>query len=264
MKKFLVIGNPIEHSLSPILHNYWIKNNSIDAIYEKQKLNEDELEQHILQVKEQKISGINVTVPFKKAIIPFLDELSYEAESTQSVNTIYLRNNKVIGHNTDIFGFEISIQKSKYNLNDKEVLILGAGGVVPSIIFALNKMKISKIKISNRTKDKAENLKTLFKNIEIIEWGEVPNFDMIINATSLGLKKEDKIDLNFSSTPKNKFFYDVIYNPIETNFLKIGKSLGNITLNGKLMFIYQAFSAFNIWHGLEPDVDENIIKLLDQ
>ena len=90
MKKFVVIGNPIEHSLSPILHNFWIKNNSIDAIYEKQKLNEDELEQQILQVKEKKISGINVTVPFKKAIIPFLDKLSIEAESTQSVNTIYL------------------------------------------------------------------------------------------------------------------------------------------------------------------------------
>ncbi|MDA9667598.1 shikimate dehydrogenase [Candidatus Pelagibacter sp.] len=263
MKKFIVIGNPIEHSLSPLLHNYWIKKSGIDAIYDKQKLNEDELEKNILQIKEKKISGINVTVPFKKTIIPFLDELSIEAESTQSVNTIYLRNNKVIGHNTDIFGFEISIKKSKYNLIDKEVLILGAGGVVPSIIFALNKMKTSKIKISNRTKDKAENLKTIFKNIEIIEWGEVPNFDMIINATSLGLKKEDKIDLDFSSTPKNKFFYDVIYNPIETNFLKIGKNLGNITLNGKLMFIYQALSAFKIWHGLEPDVDENIIKLLD-
>ena len=263
MKKFVVIGNPIEHSLSPILHNFWIKNNSIDAIYEKQKLNKDELEQQILQVKEEKISGINVTVPFKKTIIPFLDELSIEAESTQSVNTIYLRDNKVIGHNTDIFGFETSIKKSKYNFTDKEVLILGAGGVVPSIIFALNKMKISKIKISNRTKDKAENLKTLFKNIEIIEWGEVPNVDMIINATSLGLKKEDKINLDFSLISKNGFFYDVIYNPRETNFLKTGESLGCTTLNGKLMFIYQALLAFNIWHKLEPNVDENVIKLLD-
>ena len=263
MKKFVVIGNPIEHSLSPILHNYWIKNNGIDAIYEKQKLNEDELEKHILQVKEKKISGINVTVPFKKAIIPFLDELSIEAENTQSVNTIYLRDKKVIGHNTDIFGFETSIKKSNYDLTNKEVLILGAGGVVPSIIFALNKMKISKIKISNRTKDKAEDLKILFKNIEIIEWGEVPNFDMIINATSLGLKKEDKINLDFSLISNNRFFYDVIYNPKETNFLKVGKSLGNITSNGKLMFIYQALSSFNIWHELEPDVNENIIKLLD-
>jgi len=135
--------------------------------------------------------------------------------------------------------------------------------VVPSIISALNKMKISKIKISNRTKDKAENLKTLFKNIEIIEWGEVPNFDMIINATSLGLKKEDTINLDFSLISKNGFFYDVIYSPRETNFLKIGKSLGHKTLNGKLMFIYQALSAFNIWHKLEPNINEDLIKLLD-
>jgi shikimate dehydrogenase len=263
MKKFLVIGNPIEHSLSPILHNYWIKNNGIDAIYEKQKINEDQLEQTILQVKQKKINGINVTVPFKKAVIPYLDELSIEAKSTQSVNTIYLKDNNVTGHNTDIDGFETSIEKSKFNLNNKEVLILGAGGVVPSIIFSLNKMKVSKIKISNRTREKAENLKKLFENIEIIEWGEVPNFDMIINATSLGLRKEDSINLDFSQMPKNKIFYDVIYNPKETNFLKTGQSLGNLSLNGKLMFIYQALSAFYIWHGQKPDVDENVIKLLD-
>ena len=264
MKKFLVIGNPIEHSLSPILHNYWIKGNSIDATYEKRKLHKVELEEIVLEIKKKKIDGVNVTVPFKKVIIPFLDELTIEAENTQSVNTLYLKDNKVVGHNTDIIGFETSIEKSKYDVFNKEVLILGSGGVVPSIIFALNKMKVSKIKVSNRTKEKAEKLKEDFKNIELIKWGEVPNFDMIINATSIGLKKEDNIKLDFSLISGNKFFYDVIYNPSETNFLKIGKKLGNKTINGKLMFIYQALSAFNIWHGLKPDVDENVIKLLDK
>ena len=262
MKKFLVIGNPIEHSLSPILHNYWIKNYGINAIYEKRKLDESELDELILQIKQKKIDGVNVTVPFKKTIIPLLDELSTEAENTQSVNTLYLRDNKVIGHNTDIIGFQTSIKKSKYDISNKEIFILGAGGVVPSIIFALNKMKVSKIKISNRTIENAENVKKLFKNIEIIEWGEVPSFDMIINATSIGLKKEDYINLDFSLVSKNCFFYDVIYNPTETNFLKTGKKLGNITLNGKLMLIHQALSAFNIWHGVEPDVNEEVINLL--
>jgi len=263
MKKFLVIGNPIEHSLSPRLHNYWIKNNGIDAIYEKTKLDENELENIVLQIKQKKIYGANITVPFKKAIIPFLDELTTEADSTQSVNTLFLKDNKVIGHNTDIIGFETSIKKSKFNILNKEVLILGAGGVVPSIIFALNKMKVSKIIISNRTREKAENLKKLFKNIEIIDWGEVPNSDMIINATSIGLKKEDHIILDFSLISKNSLFYDVIYNPKETNFLKTGKKMGNMTLNGKLMFIYQALYAFNIWHGIEPNVNEDVTKLLD-
>ena len=263
MKKFFVIGNPIEHSLSPTLHNYWIKSNNIDAIYEKTKLDEDELGHIVLQIKQKKIEGANVTVPFKKAIIPFLDELTVEAENTQSVNTLYLKDNKVIGHNTDIIGFETSIKKSKFNIFNKEVLILGAGGVVPSIIFALKKMKVSKIKISNRTIEKAENLKKLFKNIEIIKWGKIPNIDVIINATSIGLKKNDYIKLDFSLISKNSLFYDVIYNPRETNFLKTGKSLGGTTLNGKLMFIYQALSAFNIWHGIEPRVNEDVIKLLD-
>ena len=264
MEKFLVIGNPIDHSLSPDLHNYWIKNSSIDAIYEKKKINENQLEQIISQVRDNKIKGINVTVPFKKTVIPYLDELSSEAQSTQSVNTIYKKDNKIIGHNTDIFGFEISIKKVEYYLENKEVLILGAGGVVPSIIFSLIKMKASKIKISNRTKEKAENLKKIFKDIEVLKWGEISNFDMIINATSLGLKKEDSLNLDFSSITRNKFFYDVIYNPSETNFLKIGRELGNKTLNGKLMFIFQALSAFNIWHGQTPKIDEDVIKLLDR
>ena len=264
MKKFLVIGNPIEHSLSPELHNYWIKKNNIDAIYEKQKINEDQLKQYILQVKDKKINGINVTVPFKKKIIPYLDKLSIEAQSTQSVNTIYQKNNKIIGHNTDIFGFRTSIEKTEYDLKNKEVLILGAGGVVPSIIFSLIKMKVSKITISNRTKEKAENLKEIYKDLEIIKWGDISNFDIIINATSLGLKKEDNLNFDFSSISGNKFFYDVIYNPSETNFLKIGRELGHKTLNGKLMFIYQAISAFKIWHEKTPEVDENVIKLLDK
>mgnify|MGYP005722638873 FL=1 len=125
-------------------------------------------------------------------------------------------------------------------------------------------MNVSKIRICNRTKEKAENLKKIFKNIEILEWGESSNFDMIINATSLGLKTTDNFNLDFLSISENKFFYDVIYNPVETNFLKIGRKLGNTTLNGKLMFIYQAHLAFKIWHGLEPDIDENVTKLLDK
>jgi shikimate dehydrogenase len=264
MKKFLVIGNPIEHSLSPELHNYWIKKNNINAIYEKQKLNEDQLKQYISKVKDKKIDGINVTIPFKKTIIPYLDELSIEAKSTQSVNTIYQKDNKVIGHNTDIFGFKTSIEKTEYDLENKEVLILGAGGVVPSIIFSLIKMKVSKVTISNRTKEKAENLKKIYKDLEIIKWGDISNFDMIINATSLGLKKEDNLNFDFSSISGNKFFYDVIYNPSETNFLKMGRELGNKTLNGKLMFIYQAVSAFKIWHKKTPQIDDNVIKLLDR
>jgi len=263
MKKYVVIGNPIEHSLSPKLHNYWIKKNNIGAVYEKKKLDEDGLKNIIFEVKEEKINGINVTIPFKKAVIPFLDELSTEANETQSVNTIYLNNGRIIGHNTDAAGFELAIKYSKYNLNNKRIFILGAGGVVPSIIFSLNKMKTSKIILSNRTKEKAENLKDLFKYIEIVNWGEIPNFDMLINATSIGLKAKDEIKLDFSNIGKDKIFYDIIYNPRETKLLKKAKDLGHRTENGKMMFIYQAHQAFTLWHKIMPDIDNETIKLLD-
>jgi len=263
MNKYLVIGNPIEHSLSPKLHNFWIKVNNLDAIYEKKKLNENQLADLILEIKKKNIHGINVTVPFKKVVIPYLDKLTFESDSTQSVNTIHLQDNKLVGHNTDIEGFERSIQDLKLDLINKKALVLGAGGVVPSIIFALNKMKVSEVIISNRTKSKAENLKYLFRNIKIVEWGEIPEFDIIINATSVGLKNEDKMNLDISKVGKNKFFYDVIYKPSETNFLKVGKKLGNKTENGKMMFIYQAQGAFKMWHGIQPIINQEVIKILD-
>ena len=264
MKKYLVVGNPIKHSLSPELHNFWIKSNNISAVYEKKQTNDDELGDLILEMKKKILHGINVTVPFKKTIITHLDHLSFESEKTQSVNTIYLNNNKIIGHNTDIEGFERSIKKSKLDIENKKVFILGAGGVVPSIIFTLNKMKVLKIIISNRTKSKAESLKDLFNNLTVVEWGEVPEFDIIINATSIGLTEGDEIDLDISNVGKNKFFYDVIYKPGETNFLKIGKKLGNRTENGKMMFIYQALAAFNVWHGIQPKISKEVIELLNQ
>ena len=262
MKRYSVIGNPIDHSLSPKLHNYWLKVNNIEANYNKIKLEESEIKNFIKEIKKQKIIGCNVTVPFKKKVIPYLDKLSPESEKTQSVNTIIFHNNLLVGHNTDIVGFQKAIQNTNYNFENKKILILGAGGVVPSIIFALNKMNVSKIIISNRTKEKAVNLKNQFSNIDILEWGMATSYDVIINATSLGLKNES-INLDYLNTSKNKLFYDVIYNPTETNFLKEGKKSGNQIENGKLMFIYQAFEAFKLWHGIEPVIDKETLKILD-
>tara|TARA_Y100000816_G_C26013664_1_gene530018 strand:+ start:144 stop:938 length:795 start_codon:yes stop_codon:yes gene_type:complete len=264
MKKYLVIGNPINHSLSPKLHNYWIKQNGLDAIYDKKKLSDNELESLILDVKHGYINGVNVTVPFKNTVIPYLDELSDESKKTQAVNTIYLKDKKVIGHNTDIEGFENAIKKINFDFNNKKIFVLGAGGVVPSIIYASMKMGSSEIIVSNRTKDKAEKIQNIFDNIKLIDWGEVPNFDVIINATSLGLNQKDKINLDFTNIGKNKLFYDVIYNPSETHFLNVGKKLGNKYENGKLMFVYQAFSAFKLWHSIEPIINNETIRLLDQ
>ena len=260
MKKYLVIGNPVKHSLSPELHNHWLKENNIDAFYDKEELNEGDIPRIIDEIKKDKINGINVTVPFKKTIISFLDQLTPLAEEVQSVNTIFKKNNEVIGDNTDVVGFEQGLKHINYSVKNKKIFILGAGGVVPSIILALKKLGASKITLSNRTKEKAEDLKKNFSSLEIINWGKKTDFDMIINATSLGLKKEDKIEIDFSKIGSDKLFYDVIYNPSKTNFLLKGEELGNQIENGKMMFIYQAQLAFKIWHNILPKVHNKLLE----
>ena len=119
MKKYLVIGNPIEHSLSPKLHNYWLNQNKIEATYDKKLITKNDLKGICDEIRKDNINGLNVTVPFKKEIIPFLDQLSKEAEETQSVNTVYMKNNKIIGHNTDIEGFELNIKKPNLMQQEK-------------------------------------------------------------------------------------------------------------------------------------------------
>ena len=270
MKKYLVIGNPINHSLSPKLHNYWIKENNINAIYDKKMLDENNIQEVIEEVKNEKIHGINVTVPFKKSVIPFLDQLSPLAKEVQSVNTIFKKDNKVIGENTDVGGFKQSLEYINYTIKNKKVFILGAGGVVPSILKALEKLGAAKVYISNRTKEKAKNLESHYKislGLETLDWGQSPDFDIIINATSLGLKNNDKIELDYNKHKsklfrEKKLFYDVIYNPEKTNFLLKGEELGNETTNGKMMFMCQAQLAFKIWHNILPKIDNETIRLL--
>ena len=259
MKKYFVIGNPIEHSLSPKLHNYWIKENNIDAVYDKKQLNENDIEGVISEIKNDKIHGINVTVPFKMSVIPFLDQLTPLAKETQSVNTIFKKDNKIVGDNTDVGGFEKGLKYINYNLKKKNVFILGAGGVVSSIILALKRLGAAKIILSNRKKKKADNLKKRYMDLEIIDWGKIPDFDMIINATSLGLKKNDQIKLNYAEIGTNKLFYDIIYNPSKTKFLSKAEKFGNQIENGKMMFVYQAQLAFRIWHNILPKIDNRLL-----
>ena len=262
MKKYLVIGNPIKHSLSPKLHNHWIKQNNINAVYEKKQLEESNIQGIISEIKNGKIEGINVTVPFKKSVIPFLDDLEI-SKKVPSVNTIYKKKDKIIGTNTDIHGFKSALMQTKYNLKGKKILILGAGGVTPSIIFALELLGSAAIMLSNRTKEKAENLKKLFPQLELVKWGDLKDFDLIINATSLGLEESDKIPINYDQIETGKFFYDVVYNPKKTNFLSEAKKRGHKVENGKMMFIYQAQEAFRLWAGVIPKIDNKVIQLLE-
>ena len=274
MKKYLVIGNPIGHSLSPLIHNHWMKKYHLfGSIYEKRKVEEKDLKNIIKEIRDDEIIGVNVTVPFKKLIIPFLDELHSTAKKTESVNTLFKVKNKVVGYNTDEPGFAqtmlelFSDKNSKMltPLKGKNIFILGAGGVTSSIIYALEHWG-AKIFLSNRTKKKAEELKKKYTEIDVLDWGKRPSVcDIVINTTSIGLTNDERIDINFNDCngDKNKLFYDLIYNPKETNFLKEAKLRGNTTMNGQRMFLNQAIYAFNLWTNITPKIDDEVVKLLD-
>jgi len=262
MKKYLIIGNPISHSLSPKIHNYWFRKNKIKAHYEKKLISSEEIEDIIKSIKNEKIFGVNVTVPFKQEVIKYLDNLSPLAETTNSVNTVYMKNKKIYGDNTDVVGFELALTDLKINLKNKSALILGAGGVVPSIIVALQNLGIKEINISNRSANKVEKIKSNFSFVNEIKWGDVGNFDIYINATSVGLKEDDDLNLDITALQKGKFFYDVIYNPSMTNFLEKAKNLGHQILNGETMFLYQAQKAFELWHNISPKIDKLLINQL--
>ena len=262
MKKYLVIGNPIEHSLSPLLHNFWLKKHGIDAIYERQLVEKNDVEKIINDIRDSKIQGINVTVPFKKEVIPFLDHLSDTAQKSQSVNTIFKRQNKLVGDNTDVYGFSQAIKLTNFNLKNKKVLILGAGGVVPSIILALKNMGILEIVLSNRTKAKAESLEKSFPFLKVINWGETIKSDLIINATSLGLKNGNDFNFSFDDVKKTLIYIDTIYNPLETKTIKYLKEKETKVFNGLEMFIYQGQKSFYLWNKINPEIDQNLIELL--
>ena len=262
MKKHLIIGSPISHSLSPKIHNYWFKENDIDGDYTKNDLKESEVEKTIQKIKTKEIYGMNVTVPFKQTVLPFLETKSEIAEKTNSVNTIFNKNGKIHGDNTDVFGFEQSIIKNKLDLKNKTVLIFGAGGVVPSLICGLRNLNVGQIFVSNRTLENAKKLKQIFNFIKIIEWGKVEDCDLYINSTSVGLRDGEKFDFDFKSLVGDKTFYDVIYNPSKTSFLQEAEKLNYKIINGRDMFIFQAQEAFKLWHNIQPKIDQKLIEYL--
>lgn len=266
-KKFGIIGNPIKHSLSPVLHNYWFKKYEINASYSIIEVNNDNLKGVVSKIKDKVLCGVNITLPYKQRIVPHLDYLINDAKITSSVNTLYLDDNgNAVGENTDVFGLQAAYLKEVDMASEKKALVIGAGGVSPSVILSLEKSGIKDISITNRTHEKCIFLKKKFKNINIIEWDEleevIKDYDIIINATSLGLKNGEEFSFSFKKTRENLIYIDTIYNPLETKTLKLLKEKNTKVFNGLEMFIYQGQKAFYLWNKINPEIDQKLIELL--
>ena len=265
-KKFLVIGNPIKHSLSPQLHKYWFGKNKINAEYKKLKIDQKQIKKILDKIRKKQIEGINVTIPFKNSVIKYLDILEGDAKKTSSVNTIYLRKQKLIGDNTDVYGFAFGILK-KIKSKIKVAGIIGAGGVTSSIILALIKKGVRKIYITNRTFSKLKIFKKKFNGIIFpIRWNEhlksFKEVQILINVSSLGMQGQKDLKFDFSTFNKKINVVDIVYNPENTKFLRDARRYGHKAFSGLDMFVYQAQKAFYIWNKKKPKITNVIYKKL--
>ena len=265
-----VIGKPIKHSLSPLIHNYWIKKYQLGLEYKKMEVEKESLPSLIENVREGKITGLNITLPYKKDIISYIDEVSDSAKDIGAINTVFFRGNKVYGENTDGIGFTRALEKkTKFKFSNKSIYILGAGGASYGIISELIKKKVKKIYVTNRTKQKTIQLiKHFFKtknkeiNLEFVEWEDlVPNsdVDLIINTTSFGMKDNECLKIDINNLKDTLIFVDIIYNPKETELLKLFKKEGFVCMNGLSMLIEQAAVSFELWFNISlnnKDIEE--------
>lgn len=266
MKKLYVIGNPVSQSKSPAIHNYWIEKYSLRAKYRKLQITEKEIPAIINKVKAGDIEGLNITIPYKKTLLSYLDELEPSAQKSLAVNTVFRKGNRVVGTNTDGRGFFKSIKEDlKINLKTNfNVFCLGAGGAAYGIISELVNHDPHTIWISNRTLTKANSLISHFKklhpkiNFYVCPWGENPGspHNLFINTTSVGMHKNDSIDLDLNKLPSDSLVYDIIYNPARTVLMKKADERNLRNVNGSYMLIRQASESFARWFGIELKKDD--------
>lgn len=255
-----VIGHPIEHSMSPPMHNNAYKQLNMDYVYVAFHVQPEDIEKLITSAKTLGIRGLNVTIPHKTTIIPYLDEIDETAKKIGAVNTIQFKDNKAKGYNTDGIGAIKSIQEYT-TLQDKNILILGAGGASKAISFSLINENINSLTIANRTKENAEQLienikkQTNFTKIQYHTINDVDtiikDMDIIINTTPIGMypHHEVKPPIKTDNINKNHIVMDIIYNPLETQLLKQSKENGAQTINGTSMLINQGLVSFEIFTG---------------
>ena len=265
-----VLGNPISHSKSPRMHNYWLKQNKLNGYYIPIKVELADFEQTIHTLMKMGFSGVNVTIPYKLLALKIADESSSTAQYIGAANTLtFTKENKIYADNTDAYGFINNI-KSKYpNWNPKKGMsvVLGAGGASRAVIAALLSEGSKQIMVLNRTIEKAEVLKKDYDNkITVESWENinevVASSSNIINTTSLGMNGETFIPINPKAIPENALVSDLVYTPLETNLLTIAKNRGSRTVDGLGMLIHQGVPGFEAWFGQKPLVTEELREIL--
>lgn len=268
-KIYGIFGHPIQHSLSPVMHNNAFRELDLDCVYVAFDIPPEKIVDAISAIRALGISGINVTIPHKETIIKYLDEISPDAMLVGAVNTISNIVGKLVGFNTDIGGFLRALKEElDFTPEGNKAFLIGAGGASRAVIVALCRNYISKIVLINRTLSKAEELseefsehfsKVDFKAVELSNEDSVREnivgSDIVINASSAGMKGKNPLNLPLHLLPKHAGVYDLVYDPTDTPLVLDAKSLGLRAFPGHSMLLYQGVEAFELWTGLSAPVD---------
>lgn len=262
--KCIIIGNPVEHSLSPAMHNTAYKDCDIDNkfIFDKITVKEEELEEFIFDLKEankktNSFIGLTCTMPHKQNVIKYLDEIKEEAKVIGAINSVLIKNNKFIGYNTDWYGIEQPFIERCIDLTNKKVAIIGAGGTSRSAIYTFKKNN-SIVNIFNRTKEKADLLAKEFgcNSYDLQDIDVLRDSNIIINTTNVGMGELENISpINTDILNKNHIIFDCIYKPKETLLIQKAKKVGATIIYGWEMLLYQGVKQFEIYIGIRPNVD---------
>ncbi|NOZ04094.1 MAG: shikimate dehydrogenase [FCB group bacterium] len=273
MKRFAVIGNPVHHSLSPVLHNWVFKELGLPAHYEKIQCGNEDLPDIIHRIKIGELSGINVTIPHKEAILPYLDELEPDASNIKAVNCVVKMDDKLVGHNTDSVGFMATLRGNHIAVPGQKFILLGAGGVARSILYTLVKNGAGAVMVVNRTPSRSRELILEMESfscctiMQSVSLDKIPYYldgeVCIINCTPVGMTPhtgESPIPSKFLR--KQHILIDTIYTPLKTQFLRDGEQAGAVTINGLELFISQALASLDLWFGnpVSERVDRSRLK----
>lgn len=253
-----IFGYPIEHTLSPVMHNAAFENLGLDYCYVPFLVLPDDLPYAVKSIRALNLRGVNITIPHKEKVIPLLDEIKEEASIIGAVNTIVNTNGKLTGYNTDGIGFIQSLTEKNISVEGKDILIIGAGGAARSVGYYINQ-KAKSLAISGRTQYKVENLvkdlNRFNKNKNVISLKNVTHIEkyyMIINTTPLGLKDNDPLPLDTDLLRKDQIVYDLIYK--KTPLIQKATEKGCLTIDGLEMLIWQGAISFELWTGRRPDI----------
>lgn len=254
-----LIGYPVSHSKSPCIQAYWIAQHQLDADYKLFTTAPARLRQTMLHMRKKNTLGVNITVPHKQSVIEYLDGVDDTAKRIGAVNTVINKNGKFIGSNTDAYGFITNLKEALGDLKPylKNVVILGAGGATRAAIVALKDAGASNITLTNRSGEKAQGLADEF-HVEHLPWSVRNNLlaeaTLLINTTSLGMEGQPELSIDVSLLPASAAVHDIVYAPLETELLKSARARGLKIVDGLGMLLYQAQKAFELWHGILPEV----------